>query len=363
MISFSARHQQGAFTLDAAFEAGAGITALFGPSGSGKSTIIRLIAGLERPQSGRIAIDDAMLTAMPDGVFVPPHKRRIGLVFQDAQLFPHLSVRRNLGYGRFFAGGKARPIRFDQVVEVLGIGALLARMPAALSGGERQRVAMGRAILMAPRLLLMDEPLASLDQGLKRDILPFIERLRDEFGIPIIYVSHAIEEVARLAERVVRLESGRVLAIGKVEDVLASEGGDGSVALSLIHLRKGRYDQAFDVTRLDHPSGVFVVPGRHDQGPLRIAIAANQVAIVKGALAESSVRTTLGARIADIALRQDAYAQLRLRLEGGDHLIALVTRLAVSELALKKGEEITALVKSVAIDRTAIGSEHHTTAP
>ena len=212
----------GGFDLDIAFENDAGITALFGRSGSGKSTTINLIAGLARPDRGRIVLDGRTLVDTETGVYVPKYRRRVGLVFQDSQLFPHLNVRQNLLFGRWFAPSAERTIAFEPVVETLGIGPLLARKPARLSGGEKQRVALGRALLASPKILLMDEPLASLDQERKLEILPLIERLRDEFRIPIVYVSHSVEEVGRLASRVVVLEAGRVVAVGGVEEVLGA---------------------------------------------------------------------------------------------------------------------------------------------
>ncbi|HEV7440781.1 MAG TPA: molybdenum ABC transporter ATP-binding protein, partial [Methylobacterium sp.] len=190
----------GAFSLDVAFTAGPGLTALFGRSGSGKTSVISLMAGLGRPDRGRIAVGDEVLLDTARGIDVPVHRRRIATVFQEARLLPHLSVRRNLGYGRFFARRRPGPaVEVAAVVEMLGIGHLLERRPAGLSGGERQRVAIGRALLAKPRLLLMDEPLAALDEARKAEILPYIERLRDEAGVPIVYVSHAVAEVARLA--------------------------------------------------------------------------------------------------------------------------------------------------------------------
>jgi molybdate transport system ATP-binding protein len=220
MIRFSAKRHYEGFSLDAAFEAGPGITALFGPSGSGKSTIIRLMAGLENPDQGQILLDGAVLSDQGKGVFLAAHKRRIGLVFQDGQLFPHLSVRANLLYGRFFTKTTDRRFALEAVVETLAIGHLLKRRPGHLSGGEKQRVAMGRAILMSPRLLLMDEPLASLDEARKQEIIPFIARLAAEFSIPILYVSHSRDEVMQLASDVIMLAAGQVVATGRPGEVL-----------------------------------------------------------------------------------------------------------------------------------------------
>jgi molybdate transport system ATP-binding protein len=206
----------GVFTLEVGFKA-AGVTALFGPSGSGKTSLINMIAGLMRPDAGRITLDGDVLFDAARGVNVKPWKRRIGTVFQEGRLFPHLSVKRNLDYGRWMSGLAADPKAFAHAIELLDIGHLLDRRPGKLSGGERQRVAIGRALLMKPRLLLLDEPLASLDAARKAEILPYLERLRDDSRVPMIYVSHDAGEVARIATHVVRLEGGRVTATGGVE--------------------------------------------------------------------------------------------------------------------------------------------------
>ena len=207
----------GEFALHAAFEAAGGATALFGPSGAGKTSLINMVAGLLRPDRGRIVLDGETLFDAAKRIDVPAWRRRIGCVFQEGRLFPHLSVRHNLDYGRWMGGHDADPAAFAHVVELLDIGALLDRRPGKLSGGERQRVAVGRALLMRPRLLLLDEPLASLDEARKADILPYLERLRDEAEVPMIYVSHDAAEVKRIASRVVRLDGGKVTAAGGVE--------------------------------------------------------------------------------------------------------------------------------------------------
>jgi molybdate transport system ATP-binding protein len=209
VISVAARHALGEFALDFAFESDARVIALFGPSGSGKSTLLNVIAGLIRPQVGLVRVEGRVLTDTPAGTFVPPHRRRIGYVFQDTRLFPHLSVRRNLAYGRWFTSASERYASPEEIVALLGLGTLLDRRPPTLSGGEKQRVAIGRALLASPRLLLMDEPLASLDAARKAETLPYIERLRDELAIPVVYVSHSRDEVDRLADEVVHLEAGR----------------------------------------------------------------------------------------------------------------------------------------------------------
>jgi molybdate transport system ATP-binding protein len=217
MLSIDAEKTLGEFSLSAKFEASGGITALFGPSGSGKTSLISMIAGLLTPDRGRIVIDGETVFDSAQRVNVPPYRRRIGYVFQEGRLFPHLSVRRNLDYGRWISGQPADAAAFAQTIELLDIGALLDRRPGKLSGGERQRAAIGRALLMRPRLLLLDEPLASLDAARKADILPYLERLRDGAKVPMIYVSHDAAEVKRIASRVVRLDGGKVTATGGAE--------------------------------------------------------------------------------------------------------------------------------------------------
>lgn len=217
MLTVDIQKRFGDFRLKARFTSEAGATALFGPSGAGKTSIINMIAGLLEPDRGRITLGDAVLFDTESRVNIPPWRRRIGYVFQEGRLFPHLSVARNLDYGRWVSGLADDPREFNHVVEMLDIGHLLERRPGKLSGGERQRVAVGRALLMRPRLLLLDEPLASLDAARKRDIMPYLERLRDEARVPIIYVSHNAAEVRRIAKRVVRIEDGEVTATGGVD--------------------------------------------------------------------------------------------------------------------------------------------------
>ncbi len=211
----------GDFRLDATFTAGPGITVLFGPSGAGKTTILELVAGLRRPDRGRISLGGDVLVDTERKVFVAPHKRRIGMVFQDAQLFPHLTVEQNLAFGRWFSRGRPATIPPASVLEILGLAPLLQRRPARLSGGEKQRVSLARALLAAPRLLLMDEPLGAVDDGLRREILPLIEQVRDEFAIPMLYVTHAREEAQRLAQDAVLIDRGRIVAFGPAATVLA----------------------------------------------------------------------------------------------------------------------------------------------
>jgi molybdate transport system ATP-binding protein len=217
VIALDVEKRLGDFALAAKFEVAGGATALFGPSGAGKTSIANLIAGLLTPDRGRIALDGAVLFDAAARIDVPSHRRRIGYVFQEGRLFPHLSVRRNLDYGRWMSGHARDEALAGRIVEMLDIGHLLDRRPGKLSGGERQRVAIGRALLMRPRLLLLDEPLASLDAGRKQEILPYLLRLRDDAKVPMLYVSHNAAEIARIATQVVRIEDGRIVAQGGLE--------------------------------------------------------------------------------------------------------------------------------------------------
>lgn len=359
MISFACRLPREGFSFDVAFEGASGVTALFGPSGSGKSTAIRLLAGLERPREGRIAFTDTVVLDTSRGIALPAHRRRVGLVFQDAQLFPHLSVAGNLTYGRFFTPRSERRVAFDPVVDVLGIGHLLARRPDMLSGGERQRVAIGRALLASPRLLLMDEPLASLDAARKREILPFIERLRDEFAIPIIYVSHAIEEVVRLAAHVVKLEGGRVVDAGPPTQVLSphalGDAADRFEAVSILTAPVARHLPGYGVTILAHPAGDIVVPGEiRGEGAMRVAVRATNVVLAVSPPPGVSVRTVLSGRLTGLETNRGPFALATIALPGGDVLEAYATRLAADALGLKVGDAVHALVKAVAFDERGV---------
>jgi molybdate transport system ATP-binding protein len=217
MLSVDIEKQLGEFTIALKFEAAGGATALFGPSGAGKTSVVNMIAGLVAPDHGRIALDDQVLFDSAAKINIAAHRRRIGYVFQEGRLFPHLTVAQNLDYGRWMTGVPSDPAGCERIVALLDIGALLDRRPGHLSSGERQRVAFGRALLMKPRLLLLDEPLASLDRARKLEILPYLARLRDEARVPMIYVSHQAGEILRLCTQVVRIEDGRVEASGGLE--------------------------------------------------------------------------------------------------------------------------------------------------
>lgn len=222
--------KQGDFFVHAAFECpDSGVTALFGPSGAGKTSLINMVAGLVRPDSGRITVNGLCLFDSERRINLPPEKRRIGYVFQDGRLLPHLSVRANLIYGMHLTPADRRVVTFDSVIELLGIGHLLSRSPARLSGGEKQRVAIGRALLTSPAMLLMDEPLASLDASRKSEVLPFIMRLSREYAIPILYVSHIMDEILKLADRLAIMDMGRVVAFGDLEDLASRPEFQGCV--------------------------------------------------------------------------------------------------------------------------------------
>jgi molybdate transport system ATP-binding protein len=339
------------FSLDVAFRAGAGLTALFGRSGSGKTTVIDLIAGLTRPERGRIAIDGTVLLDTGRGIRVPVHRRRIGCVFQEARLMPHLSVRQNLRFGRVFSRGAGGP-DLDAVADLLGIGPLLERRPAGLSGGERQRVAIGRALLARPRLLLMDEPLSALDEARKREILPYIERLRDEAGLPIVYVSHSVAEVARLASTVVVLEAGRVAASGPVDAVLRRSDliPDRAEAGSVLAMRVERHDPEAGLTRLTGPAGPLDLPlidapeGRR----LNLRVPARDVLLALARPEGLSARNVLPGRVA--GLREEGTACLVEVTCGEATLAARLTRASARDLGLAVGRPVFAIVKSVALD-------------
>jgi molybdate transport system ATP-binding protein len=359
MLSVAVWHRFGDFVLDAAFDSGAGLTALFGRSGAGKSSLVNAIAGLFRPERGRIVLDGEVLTDTAGGRFVPARRRRIGYVFQEGRLFPHLSVRQNLLYGRWFAPKGGRPGEFEQIVEMLGIGALLARRPARLSGGEKQRVAIGRALLARPRLLVMDEPLAALDEARKAEILPYVERLRDAAGVPVVYVSHAIAEVARLATTMVVLSEGRVAAVGPTAEIMAridlfpltgrAEAG-GILATTV-----AGHDRAFGLTVLRAAAGDLRVP-RLDLpvgAPLRVRIRARDVMIALQPPEGLSALNVLPGIVAELGRADGPIVEMRLDC-AGEGLVARLTRRSVETLGLTPGRRVYAVIKSIAFDQHAL---------
>lgn len=359
-LSVDVAHRLGGFALQAAFTCQPGITALFGRSGAGKTTLVNLIAGLLRPQSGRISIDGRVLLDTAQNIFVPPHRRRIGYVFQEARLFPHLNVQHNLLYGRLFARGRADKIGFDHVVELLGIAPLLQRRPANLSGGERQRVAIGRALLSRPDLLLMDEPLASLDAARKDEILPYLEKLRDEWRLPIVYVSHAIPEVTRLADSVVLLSEGKVQAVGSIAELSGRldlfpftgryEAG------AVLEARVLRHDDHYGLTALSCAAGEILVPRlqRQPGEHLRVRIRARDVTLSLERPQQSSALNIFTGRVAELS--GDGGPQVEVKLDcHGAVLLARVTRLSAERLALRPGLAVHAQIKSVALDGGSLG--------
>jgi molybdate transport system ATP-binding protein len=350
----------GAFTLDARFTADGRLTALFGPSGAGKTSLINIIGGLLRPDRGRVAIDGKVLVDTAAHVFVPKHRRRIGYVFQEPRLFPHLTVRQNLFYGHWFTPTRERRESFEHVVELLDIGALLTRRPGLLSGGEKQRVAIGRALLASPRLLLMDEPLASLDEARKAEILPYIERLRDESHIPIVYVSHSLAEVTRLASTIVLLANGAVVATGTVSEIMGRvdlfpitghfEAG------AVLEMRVAAHDERYELTSLRSAAGELRVP-RIDLAvgaPLRVRIRARDVVLGLKPPKELSALNVLAGRIAEVGPLDGPVADVRVDLSG-ETLLARVTRLTLDRLDLKPGRPVYAIIKTVALDRRSLG--------
>jgi molybdate transport system ATP-binding protein len=350
-LDVDVHHSLGSFTLDARFTTPNGVTALFGRSGAGKSTLVNIVAGLIRPQRGRVIVDGQTLVDTGRGLFVPKHRRRVGYVFQDSRLFPHLSVRQNLLYGRWFASGSGGASGdFSSVIDLLGIAALLDRRPESLSGGEKQRVAIGRALLARPCLVLMDEPLASLDEARRAEIMPYIERLRDEAGVPILYVSHSISEVARLATTVVILGNGTVAAVGPVADILPlADADDGG---SVIDATIARHDDRFQLSLLTSRAGDLQVPklARPVGASVRAYIRSRDVMISLQPPQDISALNVLSGTVATITPR-GAQADVCLDCNGAI-LLARVTSKSVERLALAPGRTVHAVVKSVSFERS-----------
>lgn len=355
MIEVDIRLRRGDFALDARFAApGGGITAVHGPSGAGKSTLFAAIAGLARPDSGRIALDGAVAYDGVRGIDIPPERRRVGCVFQDIRLFPHLSVRANLLYG----ARRGRAGELVRIVDLLDIAPLIDRSPRSLSGGERQRVAIGRALLSEPRLLLMDEPVSSLDPALKAELLPYIERLPAATGVAILYISHAIDEVLRLADWVVRIERGRVIVAAPVEEAFgtrAASDGEGLHPAETTVLRAHvlAHDEADGLTSLalDGAPGVGLSVPRLAAAPgdaVRALVQARDVALARARPEAISVQNILPARV--VGLESAGASHASVALDIGVALRARITLRAARLLALEPGSRVFALIKSVAID-------------
>lgn len=350
-ISIKFNQHYSGFSLDVEVELpGQGVSALFGPSGSGKTTLLRCIAGLVRAE-GHLTVDGEIW--QNDKIFLATHRRPIGYVFQEASLFPHLDVAANLDYGMKRAGSAGKVDRAG-IIELLGIGHLLGRGAEHLSGGERQRVAIARALLTAPRLLLLDEPLAALDTARKREILPYLERLHDELEIPMIYVSHAPDEVARLTDHLVLMENGRVLGSGPLAEMSArldlptARDEEGGVVIDAVI---GGHDEAYHLTRLDTVGGSLWVTRRPlDAGHrARLRILARDVSIALDSCAESSIVNRLSATVTAIA-DGDNPAQVLVGLDaGGTALLARITRRSLDQLNLVPGKAVWAQIKSVSL--------------
>lgn len=346
--------RMGDFDLDVAFTApGRGVTALFGPSGCGKTTVLRCLAGLTRLE-GRLAVEGEAW--QDEARFLPPHRRPVGYVFQEASLFPHLSVRGNLLYGHRRAGG-AQGLSFDETVSLLGLEGLLDRAPERLSGGERQRVAIGRALLSEPRLLLMDEPLAALDAASKNDILPYLETLHETLSIPVVYVSHDLAEVERLADTMILMEAGRVRAAGPVADLASDVGlplATARDAAAVLEAEVADYDAAYALTRLKVPGGSLIVPGRLGEAGRRrrLRIAAQDVGLALEPPQGTSIVNILPARIIESRPTGEAQVTLVVGLgpEGtGARLLSRITRKSWDSLGLSLGKSLHVQIKGVAL--------------
>jgi molybdate transport system ATP-binding protein len=358
-LSVDISHRLGDFTVNAAFETGGRLTALFGKSGAGKTTIVNAIAGLIRPDRAKIGVDGEIFVDTERRVFVPKHRRRVGYVFQEGRLFPHLTIRQNLLYGRWFSGNQRDAAQVDEIVGLLGIAHLMKRRPVDLSGGEKQRVAIGRALLANPRLLLMDEPLASLDEERKAEILPYLERLRDEVRIPIVYVTHAVSEIARLATTVVLIADGRVQKVGPVSDVLADpalNSLDGADAGGLVTVHVESHDPEDGLTVLRSKAGNLIVPKveAHIGAELRIHVHARDVMLATERPTGLSALNVLPARVSRVGEASGPVIDVTLDL-GGENLLARITRRSLSRLKIEPGTEVFAVIKSIAVERRDVG--------
>ena len=338
------------FALELDFAAPArGITGFLGHSGSGKTTLLRCIAGLEPECRGRVAVNGEVW--QDERRSVPAHARAVGFVFQDARLFPHLSVHRNLTYGqRRSAGGG---VGFDEAVELLGLAPLLARKPAGLSAGEAQRVALGRALLRAPSVILMDEPLANLDPERRQEVLPFLERLHARLTVPILYVSHSVDEVVRLCDHLVLMAGGRIRGAGSLQDVLGQPDLIGKLGEEFGSILDGAVraiDATYELTEIETKAGRFLVPGRHGAPgqALRLRILARDVSVTLAAPAQSTILNVLPATVARLEPRAGGHVDLELRV-GEAILLSRISRRSCDLLGLKPGMACYAQVKGAAV--------------
>ena len=362
MLEVDFEHRLGSFELDIHFRAGHGLTALFGRSGSGKTSVVNAIAGLLRPEKGRIVVDGSVLIDTGGGIRAPVHKRRIGYVFQEGRLFPHLTVRQNLLFGRWFGRRSPPSTQLEGVIDMLGIGSLLDRRPGRLSGGEKQRVTIGRALLADPLLLLMDEPLASLDAQRKEEILPYIERLRDQANVPIVYVSHSVSEVSRLASTIVLISDGRVRAMGPVREIMGRAElypmAGRFEAGAVLAARVVAHDEHWRLTELGGSFGKLTVQqlGAPVGATLRVRIRSRDVILAAAPPPGISALNVLAGRVEALVPIEDAALEVQLRL-GDERLLARVTRRSGAALGLMPGQEIFAVIKTIAIDRSSLGRQ------
>jgi molybdate transport system ATP-binding protein len=360
MIDVDIEQDLGAFHLAARFSAEAPIVGLFGPSGAGKSSIVNAIAGIAKPRRGAIRFNDTVLFDAARRIDLPPEERRVGYVFQDALLFPHMDVESNLLYGQRRRAAADRFIEEPRVIELLGLRALLRRSPRTLSGGEKQRVAIGRALLAQPRILLMDEPLAALDTPRKTEILDYIERLRDELGIPIVYVSHSVTEISRLADTVVVVSDGKCIAVGDVDDVMGrldvKPANDRYEAGSVLDTHVASHDAEDELTTLAFDGGELVVP-RLDAPVgerVRARIRARDISLAVGKPTAISILNVLPARVTAIGGDTGPILDVELAV-GGVTFLARITRRSCRQLGIRRGQELYAMIKAVSFDRRSVG--------
>lgn len=345
------RHAFDGFDLDVTFEAPSGVTVLFGPSGSGKTSVLRAVAGLFAPDFAKIAHGSDVLIDTEHRVTVPPHRRRIGFIFQDDRLFPHMTVRQNLTYGARFAsnGPSADTAR---IVDMLGLGDLLSRRPAALSGGEKQRVAIGRALLARPRLILADEPLASLDEPRKAEILPYFERLAREVETPILYVTHAVTELARLADQVVAMQAGRVVRAGSASDVMSDPEGFAESIRSVGSLLRARVVKHHEdgLTELDAGGTALFLPriALAIGETARLRVAAHDVILARTRPTGLSALNILAGEVRSIRAADGAGTLVSLETPAG-LCLARITKRSLAALNLRQGDACFAIIKTVAI--------------
>jgi len=360
MIDVDIEQRLGEFELAVAFKVEAPVVGLFGRSGAGKTSVVNALAGTTKPHRGRIVVNGEVLYDSARGIDLPPERRRLGYVFQDPLLFPHLKVDANLHYGHRLANVAARVIEPDAVIDLLGLRSLLGRYPDRLSGGEKQRVAIGRALLAQPRLLLMDEPLASLDMQRRDEVLRYIELLRDSLHIPIVYVSHSVGEITRLADTIVLLAEGRMVAVGDVEQVmgrldlrpLTGRYEAGAVIDSVVVA----HDNGYGLTTLAFDGGELLVPSVESLvgERVRVRIRARDVSLALTRPSDLSIVNALAATVAAIADDGSPIVDVQLRV-GSVALLARITRRSLIELGLTEGTPVFALIKGVSFDRRSVG--------